>query len=102
MTVLGAIRCVWLRHFDVYRKSLPYGLVTTFAEPLLYLFSCGFGLASLVGTVQLLGIELTYRQFIFAGIVGHALQLHGFFEAGYGSSGRLYDQRISQPTARPP
>src|SRR5207253_8762006 len=64
MTALRAIRCVWLRHFDVYRKSLTYGIVTTFAEPLLYLFSFGFGLGSMIGTVKLLGIDLTYRQFI--------------------------------------
>ena len=50
MTGLTGIGCVWLRHFDVYRKSLAYGLVTTFAEPLLYLFSFGFGLGSMIGT----------------------------------------------------
>src|SRR5438093_12686517 len=102
MTVLGAIRCVWLRHFDVYRKSLAYGLVTTFAEPLLYLFSFGFGLGSLVGTVQLLGIELTYRQFIFAGIVGQTLLFQGFFEAAYGGFVRMYYQRIFQAIAVTP
>ena len=69
MTALWGIRCVWLRHFDVYRKSIVYGLVTTFTEPLLYLFSFGFGLGSMIGKVNLLGVELTYRQFILAGIV---------------------------------
>jgi len=102
LTALGAIRCVWLRHFDVYRKSLAYALVTTFAEPLLYLFSFGFGLGSLVGTVQLLGIELTYRQFIFAGIVGQTLLFQGFFEAAYGSFVRMYYQRIFQAIAVTP
>ncbi len=102
MTTFGAIRCVWLRHFDVYRKSLSYGLVTTFAEPLLYLFSFGFGLGSMIGTVKLLGIELTYRQFIFAGIVGQTLMFQGFFEAAYGSFIRMYYQRIFQAIAVTP
>src|SRR5438270_14048913 len=102
MTVLGAVRCVWLRHFDVYRKSLAYGLVTTCAEPLLYLFSFGFGLGSLIGTVKLLGIELTYRQFIFAGIVAQTLMFQGFFEAAYGSFIRMYYQRIFQAIAVTP
>src|SRR5947199_8248416 len=95
MTVLGSIRCVWLRHFNVHRNSLAYGLVTTFAEPLLYLFSFGFGLGSLVGTVQLLGIDLTYRQFIFAGIVRHTLRFQGFLEASYGSLVRPLYERTS-------
>jgi lipooligosaccharide transport system permease protein len=102
MTVLGAIRCVWLRHFDVYRKSLSYGLVTTFAEPLLYLFSFGFGLGSMIGAIKLLGIELTYRQFIFAGIVAQTLMFQGFFEAAYGSFIRMYYQRIFQAIAVTP
>src|SRR5579884_3409821 len=102
MTSLGAIRCVWLRHFDVYRKSLTYGVVTTFVEPLLYLFSFGFGLGSMIGTVKLLGTELTYRQFIFAGIVAQALLFQGFFEAAYGSFIRMYYQRIFQAIAVTP
>jgi lipooligosaccharide transport system permease protein len=99
MTALGAIRCVWLRHFDVYRKSLTYGMVTTFAEPLLYLFSFGFGLGSMIGTVKLLGVDLTYRQFIFAGIVGQTLLFQAFFEAAYGSFIRMYYQKIFQAIA---
>ncbi len=102
MTALGAIRCVWLRYFDVYRKSLIYGLVTTFVEPLLYLFAFGFGLGSMVGKVNVLGAELTYRQFIFAGIVGQTIMFQAFFEAAYGSFIRMYYQRIFQAIAVTP
>ena len=99
MTAWWGVRCVWLRHFDVYRKSIVYGLVTTFTEPLLYLFSFGFGLGSMIGTVKLLGIDLTYRQFIFAGIAGQTLLFQAFFEAAYGSFVRMYYQRIFQAIA---
>ncbi len=102
MTPLRAIRCVWLRYFDVYRKSLKYALVTTFVEPLLYLFSFGFGLGSMIGTVRLAGTELTYRQFIFAGIVAQTIMFQGFFEAAYGSFIRMYYQRIFQAIATTP
>ena len=102
MTALAGIRCVWLRHFDVYRKSWVYGLVTTFTEPLLYLFSFGFGLGSMIGNVKLLGTELTYRQFIFAGIIAQTLMFQGFFEAAYGSFIRMYYQRIFQAIAVTP
>ena len=52
--------------------------------------------------MKLLGIELTYRQFIFAGIVGQTLLFQGFFEAAYGSFVRMYYQRIFQAIAVTP
>jgi lipooligosaccharide transport system permease protein len=102
VTALGAIRLVWLRYFAVYRKSLKYALVTTFVEPLLYLFAFGFGLGALIGSVRLSGVELTYRQFIFAGIVGQTLLFQGFFESAYGAFIRMYYQRIFQAIAVTP
>ena len=102
MTTLGAIRCVWLRYFDVYRKSLKYAIVTTFVEPLLYVFAFGFGLGPMIGTVNVAGLELTYRQFIFAGIVSQTLMFQGFFEAAYGAFIRMYYQRIFQAIAVTP
>jgi lipooligosaccharide transport system permease protein len=102
VTALGAIRCVWLRYFDVYRKSLKYAIVTTFVEPLLYLGAFGFGLGAMIGVVRLLGVELTYRQFIFAGIAAQSLMFQGFFEAAYGSFIRMYYQRIFQAIATTP
>ena len=42
---LWGVRCVWLRYFDVFRKSLRYYLVTTFSEPILYLLSFEIGRA---------------------------------------------------------
>ena len=99
---LGAIRCVWLRYFDVYRKSIKYAIVTTFIEPLLYVFAFGFGLGRMIGTVNVAGVELTYRQFIFAGIVAQTLMFQGFFEAAYGAFIRMYYQRIFQAIAVTP
>ena len=102
MTAFRAVRCVWLRYFDVYRKSFVFAIVTTFIEPVLYLFAFGFGLGSMIGTVTLLGVELTYRQFVFAGIVAQALLFQGFFEAAYGAFIRMYYQRIFQAIATTP
>ena len=102
MTTLGGIRCVWLRYFDVYRKSLKYALVTTFVEPLLYLFAFGFGLGAMIGSVQVSGVDLTYRQFIFAGIAAQTLMFQGFFESAYGAFIRMYYQRIFQAIAVTP
>ena len=53
----------------------------------------------MIGKVNVLGVELTYRRFIFAGIVAQTLMFQGFFEAAYGSFIRMYYQRIFQAIA---
>jgi lipooligosaccharide transport system permease protein len=96
------IRCVWLRYFDVYRKNWLYGLVTTFVEPLLYLLSFGYGLGSMIGNVESHGTEVSYRQFVFAGVVAQSVLFQGFFEAAYGSFVRMYYQKIFKAMASTP
>ena len=102
MTTVHAIGLVWRRYLDVYRKSLKSALVTTFVEPLLYLTAFGFGLGTMIGAVRLDGVELTYRQFIFAGIAAQTVMFQAFFEAAYGSFIRMYYQRVFQAIAVTP
>jgi lipooligosaccharide transport system permease protein len=99
---LWGVRAVWLRYFDVFRKSIFYYLMTTFIEPFLYILSFGFGLGTLVGTVHIGAIELTYRKFIFSGIVGQTVLFQGFFEAAYGGFIRMYYQKIFQSMGMTP
>ena len=91
---LWGVRCVWLRYFDVFRKSLRYYLVTTFSEPVLYLLSFGLGVGALVGNVNVHGMETSYRAFVFAGIVGQTVLFQSFYEAAYGAFVRMYYQKI--------
>lgn len=97
-----AIRVVWLRYFAIYRKDIRFGLTTTFVEPILYLLSFGYGLGTMVGAIQVDGLSLSYRQFIFAGIAAQTILFQGFFEAAYGSFVRMYYQRIYQAMAMTP
>ena len=97
-----SIRCVWLRYFDVFRKSIGYYLVTTFIEPILYLLSFGWGVGSLVGTLQAQGTSLSYRTFVFSGIIAQTVMFQGFFEAAYGGFIRMYYQKIFQSMATTP
>lgn len=99
---IWAIRCVWMRYFDVFRKDLLYGLVATFAEPILYLTSFGYGMGAIVGSVSEQGTHLSYRQFVFAGIVAQTLLFQSFFEAAYGSFVRMYYQKIFKAMATTP
>lgn len=99
---LWPIRCVWLRYFDVYRKNWIYGLVTTFVEPLLYLLSFGYGLGAMIGDIESNGVSVSYRQFVFAGVVAQSVLFQGFFESAYGSFVRMYYQKIFKAMASTP
>ena len=99
---LRAVRCVWMRYFDVFRKSALYYLVTTFSEPFLYLVAFGFGVGSLVGTVDAGGESVSYRRFVFSGILGQTVLFQGFYEASYGGFIRMYYQKIFEAMAMTP
>ena len=101
-STIKTIYLVWLRYFKVFKRSLVYGLVTTFTEPILYLLSFGFGLGALVGDIKIGDISLSYRQFIFSGIVAQTIMFQGFFEAAYGSFIRMYYQKVFQAIAVTP
>jgi lipooligosaccharide transport system permease protein len=99
---LWGVWCVWRRFFSVFVKSLPYYAVVTFLEPLLYLFSFGIGLGALVGTLDVQGVRLTYRAYVFSGIVAQTVLFQGFFEGAFGAFVRMYYQRIFQSIAITP
>ncbi len=99
---LWGVRCVWLRYFDVFRKSLRFYLVTTFCEPILYLLAFGLGVGALVGTLKVHDMEVSYRSYVFAGIVGQTVLFQGFFEASFGSFVRMYYQKIFSSMAVTP
>lgn len=86
----------------VFRKDLIYGIVTTFTEPILYLVAFGYGLGTMVGEVKMDGVVISYRQFIYAGIVAQAVLFQSFFDAAYGSFIRMYYQRIFKGMATAP
>ncbi|MGB7543715.1 MAG: ABC transporter permease [Burkholderiales bacterium] len=99
---LWGVRCVWLRYFDVFRKSLRYYLVTTFFEPILYLLSFGLGVGALVGSLKVHGMDVSYRSFVFAGIIGQTVLFQGFYEASFGGFVRMYYQKIFSAMAVTP
>jgi len=99
---LWGVRCVWLRYFDVFRKSIRYYLVTSFTEPVLYLLSFGLGVGALVGTMNVNGVPVSYRSFVFAGIIGQTVLFQGFYEASFGGFVRMYYQKIFSAMAVTP
>lgn len=91
---LWGIGCVWMRYFSVFYKGIRYYLVTTFIEPVLYMLSFGLGVGSLIGDFSAGGMHLSYRSFVFSGIIAQTVLFQGFYEGAYGGFIRMYYQRI--------
>ena len=93
---------VWLRYYAVFTKSIVFYLVTTFVQPILYLIAFGVGVGSLVGTLTASGVPVTYRSFVFSGVIAQTVLFSGFFEGAFGGFVRMYYQRIFQAIAITP
>jgi lipooligosaccharide transport system permease protein len=91
---LWGIGQVWLRYFSVFYKGIRYYLVTTFIEPILYMLAFGFGVGSLIGEFSAGGMHISYKSFIFSGIIAQTVLFQGFYEGAYGGFIRMYYQRI--------
>jgi lipooligosaccharide transport system permease protein len=102
MSFTKSVYTVWLRYVAVFRKNILYGIVTTFVEPLLYLFSFGFGLGSYIGQIHSGENTSSYRAFVLAGLVGQSVLFTAFFDGAYGGFIRMYYQKVFQAIAVTP
>jgi lipooligosaccharide transport system permease protein len=93
---------VWLRYYTVFTKSIVFYFVTTFVQPLLFLLAFGVGVGALVGVLTANGAHVSYRAFVFSGVIGQTALFSGFFEASYGAFVRMYYQRVFQAIAITP
>jgi lipooligosaccharide transport system permease protein len=71
-------------------------------EPIFYLLAFGIGVGTLVGNIHTQGRILSYRSFVFSGIIAQTLLFQGFFEGGFGGFVRMYYQKIFQAIAITP
>lgn len=99
---LWGIWCVWQRYYSAFLKSLGYYLLTTFLEPIFYLLSFGLGVGALVGGITTQGVHMSYRSFIFSGIIAQTVLFQGFYEGSFGAFVRMYYQKIFQAIAITP
>lgn len=84
---------VWQRDFDVYLTAWKTEFLPPLAEPILYVFSFGFGLGALLREITYQGRTLSYLAFMAPGIVAMAIMFWAFFETTYSSFVRMYYQR---------
>jgi lipooligosaccharide transport system permease protein len=88
---ISALRwlAVWRRNLRVWRKLAGPALVGNLGEPLLYLLALGYGLGSLVGTVQ----NLPYVEFLATGVVCASAMNTATFEGLYSAYTRMAVQQ---------
>jgi lipooligosaccharide transport system permease protein len=80
---------VWLRDRDVFMKTYKVNFFPPLIEPILYLVALGYGLGSIVQSIQ----GLTYVQFIAPALAAVSMMYASFFECTYGSFVRMYYQK---------
>ena len=75
---------VWRRNFKVWSKMAGPSLLGNFGEPLLYLLALGYGLGSIIGSLQ----GLPYLIFLASGIVCSSAMVTASFEGTYSAYAR--------------
>jgi lipooligosaccharide transport system permease protein len=84
---------VWQRNRDVFTKTYRVNFIPPVLEPLLYLFALGFGLGTLVGTIKIFNLTVSYTRFIAPALISISVMNSAFFECTYGSFVRMHYQR---------
>jgi lipooligosaccharide transport system permease protein len=80
---------VWRRNFLVWRKLTIPSLLGNLADPLIYMLGFGYGLGSLLPTLN----GMSYVAFIAAGTVCSSTMMSASFEAMYSGFSRMQVQR---------
>jgi lipooligosaccharide transport system permease protein len=80
---------VWRRDFDVFMKTAQVNFLPSVLEPILYLVALGFGLGTLVSTIN--GVK--YISFIAPALVAISVMTGAFFECTYASFVRMHYQK---------
>lgn len=89
---------VFLRHRDVFVKTITTSLIPPFLDPLFYLLGMGYGLGSMISPIH----GMTYVQFIAPALVASVMMTAPFFECTVGTFVRIeyqktFDAMISTP-----
>lgn len=90
---------VVVRNWVVYKKDFIANISPTVADPLLVLFSLGFGLSGHIGTID----GLTYSQFLAPGLIASTALFTAFFDCSYGfyvtmTFENIYKAMLTTPT----
>jgi lipooligosaccharide transport system permease protein len=80
---------VWMRDWDVFKKTWKVNFFPPLLEPIFYLVALGFGLGQFVQSIE----GMSYIQFIAPALIAISIMYSSFFECTYGSFVRMYYQK---------
>lgn len=86
------IYALWFRHFLTW-KSMFYSSVTSNVfNPLLFLFSFGFGMGAIIENIEINGQDVPYLVFIIPGMMAYSGMFSASFETSISAFARYYMQ----------
>jgi len=84
---------VFSRNLLVWRKLAIPSLIGNIAEPLMWLVAFGYGMGSLIGQVNLNGVQVPYLLFLASGSICMSAMNAATFEALYSAFSRMHVQK---------
>lgn len=97
-TVLWGAAQVWRRDMRVFAKIWRGALLPLFLDPLLYLFSLGFGLGTYLATIN----GIPYKEFIAPGLCASAVMWGATFETTWNLYWKMHEMRYFDATLTTP
>jgi len=88
-TFFNSVCAIWWRNFKVWRVQFWPAITSNIFQPLLYLFSFGFGLGAVFAQMG----ETHYLAYVLPGIVANAAFFTASFEASISAFSRFYLQK---------
>jgi len=84
---------VFSRNLLVWRKLAIPSLIGNIAEPLMWLVAFGYGMGSLIGEVNYVGVKVPYLLFLASGSICMSAMNAATFEALYSAFSRMHVQK---------
>lgn len=86
------VYALWYRHFSTWKSMFWSSLTSNVFNPLLFLFSFGFGMGALVESISIHGAEIVYLAYIVPGMMAYSGMFTSSFETSISAFARYYMQ----------
>ena len=90
----GRPQQVLLRNWISFKSSAWLAVLSGFFEPVLYLFSFGYGIGALVGTISSNGVEVSYAAYIAPGLLATSAMNGALLDSTWNVFFKLNESRL--------
>lgn len=92
MYFIKTVYALWSRHYSVWKTMFWPSLSSNVFNPLLFLFSFGFGMGSLIETMEVGGKQISYMSYIIPGMMAYSGMFTASFETSISAFARSHLQ----------